>query len=206
MGAYPDGISDAAVIAASAGDPHRFAVLFDRHAPAVHRYLSSRAGAAQADDLCSETFLAAFRSRGRYDGRYDDARPWLFGIATNLLRHHHRDRHRHVQRLRALGPPGLDERDPAERVAEGLDAATEWARVARALDQLDEPQREVIVLVAGPGLTYDEIARALDLPVGTVRSRLARGRRRLRELLELDGQYEGSHAVPVPPPTEREIP
>src|SRR5688572_18566387 len=87
-GFEPDIGDDAAVIAASLATPERFAVIFDRHAPYIHRYLARRLGAEVADDLVGETFLVAFRKRGRYDGQRHDARPWLYGIATNLLGQH----------------------------------------------------------------------------------------------------------------------
>ena len=82
---------DAAVIESSRREPELFAVLFDRHAPHIHRYLARRAGRQIADDLVAETFLAAFAKRDRYDLRYSDARPWLYGIATNLVGQHRRD-------------------------------------------------------------------------------------------------------------------
>src|SRR5579862_1178416 len=82
---------DAAVIESSQREPERFAVLFDRHAPHIHRYLARRAGREVADDLVAETFLTAFAKRDRYDLSYTDARPWLYGIATNLVGRHRRD-------------------------------------------------------------------------------------------------------------------
>src|SRR4051794_6783253 len=81
---------DAAGIEDSARTPERFAVIFDRHAPYIHWYLARRLGAEAADDLVAETFLAAFRQRSRYDSGRRDARPWLYGIASNLLNQYHR--------------------------------------------------------------------------------------------------------------------
>jgi DNA-directed RNA polymerase specialized sigma24 family protein len=83
-------LDDAAVIEASFAEPDRFASLFDRHAPYIHRYLARRIGGQAADDLVAETFLVAFRKRARYDLRCHDARPWLYGIATNLVGQHRR--------------------------------------------------------------------------------------------------------------------
>src|SRR5690349_5435693 len=77
---------DSAIIAQSQTVPEGFATIFDRHAGAVHRYLARRASRSVADDLVSETFLVAFGQRGRYDVTKPDALPWLYGIATNLLR------------------------------------------------------------------------------------------------------------------------
>src|SRR5450759_986183 len=82
--------SDAQVIAASRVEPRVFAAVFDRHYDAVHRYLARRVGSDLADDLAADTFTTAFDARRRYDTTHPDARPWLFGIATNILRHHHR--------------------------------------------------------------------------------------------------------------------
>jgi RNA polymerase sigma factor (sigma-70 family) len=183
--------TDADVVAASMGDPQRFALLFDRHARSVHRYVSSRTRASDVDDVVSETFLAAFRTRAGYQQAYPDARPWLLGIATNVLRHHHRSEGRRIFRLRAAAGRLEAEADPAEGVVAAVDDAEQLDRVARALARLDDRHRDVLLLAAGPGLTYGEIARALDVPVGTVRSRLARGRLRLRELLDAEGQRQG---------------
>jgi RNA polymerase sigma-70 factor (ECF subfamily) len=82
---------DAAVIESSWLEPERFADLFDRHAPHLYRYLARRAGREVADDLVAETFLAAFAKRDRYDLSHADARPWRYGIATNLVGQHRRD-------------------------------------------------------------------------------------------------------------------
>jgi RNA polymerase sigma-70 factor (ECF subfamily) len=191
--------TDSDLVAASLHDPQRFALLFDRHARAVHRYVASRSRHGDVDDVVSETFVTAFRIRARYDRAFDDARPWLLGIATNVLRHHHRSEDRRLTRLRAVTRPPEPEIDPAEGVAAAVDNASEIDRVASALTRLDDRYRDVLLLAAGADLTYEEIARALGVPVGTVRSRLARGRHRLRELLDADGQYEKdtNHVTPA---------
>ena len=193
--------TDADLVGASLHDPQRFAHLFDRHAQAVHRYVASRVGRGDVDDVVSETFVTAFRTRARYDRAYDDARPWLLGIATNILRHHHRSEGRRLTRLRAVAHPPELESDPAENVASAIDNASEIERVSRALARLDDRYREVLLLAASADLTYEEIARSLGVPVGTVRSRLARGRHRLRELLDSDGQHQ-KDAINVMPATE----
>jgi len=86
------GDTDAAAVLASLQRPERFARLFDRHAPEIHRYLARRVGATVADDLVAQTFLVAFERRAAFDTSREDARPWLFDIATRLLRRYHRDR------------------------------------------------------------------------------------------------------------------
>src|SRR5580704_648771 len=191
--------TDADLVAASLQYPERFGVLFDRHGLAVHRYVAYRARASDVDDVVAETFVTAFRTRTRYDQAFQNARPWLLGIATNVLRQHRRSEGRRLSRLRAAARASEPDPDPAETVAAAVDQAAQNDRVARALARLDERQQEVLVLAAGPGLTYEEIARALGVPVGTVRSRIARGRRQLRELLEAGGQIdrETSDVTPV---------
>jgi RNA polymerase sigma factor (sigma-70 family) len=180
-------LSDAELITRSLRDPICFAGLFDRHARTVHRYLGSRVVSSDVDDLVSETFIAAFRGRARYDSAYGDARPWLLGIATNILRHHRRAEGRRFARLRRLDRD--QPTDPTEGWATDLAYAAQSDRVGRALSALDERYRDVLLLVAGPGLSYEEVARALRIPVGTVRSRVSRGRAQLRELLGLSGKY-----------------
>ena len=178
---------DAALIAASIDTPVAFAALFDRHYDFVHRYVGRRVGLDLADDLVSETFTTAFRVRARYDLAHSVARPWLLGIATNLIRHHRRAevrRLRAYERLEAERAPGIDEALVAARV----DAAAERPRIARALARIPDGDRDALLLLAWADLTYAEIALALEIPIGTVRSRIHRARRRLRELLDLGGQ------------------
>jgi RNA polymerase sigma-70 factor (ECF subfamily) len=176
------GLADGVLIEQSRSDPERFAEIFDRHAPAVHRYLSRRIGSSLADDLMAETFLVAFRQRARYDTAQSDARPWLFGIATNLLR---RQRRAELRQYRAFARTGVDpvvQRGEDEVVARVV-AATVWRRLAGALADLPERERNVLLLVAWEQLSYEEVARALHIPVGTVRSRLHSARKRIRAAL-----------------------
>jgi RNA polymerase sigma-70 factor (ECF subfamily) len=163
--------------------PHasdRFAALFDDHAPALWRYLARQVGAAQADDLVAETFLTAWSARDDYRPERGAARAWLFGIAVNLLRRHHRVQAQQ-QRL-SLRLSGQDTRvDGAEdRVAERLDARTRLAGLAAAIAALPDRDRDVLLLNSLAGLDTREIATALGIPEGTVRSRLHRVRRSLR--------------------------
>jgi len=156
-----------------------FAALFDRHAVVVHRYLARRVGTGAADDLLAQTFLVAYERRRGYDRSRPDARPWLFGIATNLLRRCQRDE---VRQYQAWARTGVDPvaADHATRVADQVDAAAAAGRLAGALAGLAPADREVLLLVAWGQLTYPEVAAALDIPVGTVRSRLHRARAALR--------------------------
>ena len=183
-------MTDGALIRASFDRSEIFGQLFDRHAVVVHRYLTSRVGVEAADDLVSEVFVAAFRCRKSYDTRFTNALPWLFGIAANVVRHHRRSEGRRsalVQRLdqQPVGPPGGD----ADDLAAEIIGRADFDDVRRAIEQLDERCRDVLILYAAFDLSYQQIAEALDLRVGTVRSRLSRGRAQLRELLAESGQY-----------------
>lgn len=178
-------MTDAAVIARSVREPETFAVIFDRHAPHIHRYLARRLGASAADDLVAETFLAAFRRRERFDTDRPNARPWLYGIATNVVAQQRRTEEREY-RLRQAYAPDMPEASPADRVATAVTARSLRRQLLDALAVLAEGDRDVLLLVAWEDLSYDEVATALAIPVGTVRSRLHRARRLLRE--RLDGQ------------------
>ncbi len=198
-----DQLSDAELISLSLAEPQSFTAIFDRHALSVRRYVAARVPPSDVEDLVSETFITAFRSRGRYDQSYADAWPWLLGIATNILRHHRRAEGRRRTRLRALErEPWTDPTDPADQVMTDLAFGSQTERMSRALARLDQRYRNVLLLVARPGLTYEEAARALDIPIGTVRSRLLRGRAQLRELLGLSGQYGQGAGAPTPSATE----
>ena len=180
--------SDAQIIATSRSEPLVFASVFDRHYDAVHRYLARRAGPDLADDLAAETFTTAFDVRRRFDTTRPDARPWLFGIATNLLRHHHRGEVRRLRAYARLDRPAHAD-DGLAGVEARLDAERAGPALAEALMRLSTGERDVLLLFAWADLRYEEIAVALRIPIGTVRSRLNRARRRVRELLGESGQY-----------------
>jgi RNA polymerase sigma factor (sigma-70 family) len=183
MTAPPDEtLDDAAVISQSRHEPEAFAVLYDRHAAAIHRYVTRRLGPAVADDLVAECFLAAFWRRHTYDVSRPDARPWLYGIAANAIGKHRRAE---VRLLRALARTGTD--PVAEGHADWVDsrvtAVAMQRPLAAALAALPPGDREVLLLIAWADLSYEEVAQALEIPVGTVRSRLNRARRKTREAL-----------------------
>ncbi|WP_318307428.1 RNA polymerase sigma factor [Amycolatopsis solani] len=173
---------DAEIIAASLRHPERFAALFDRHAAHIHRYLARRLGGQVADDLTGETFLIAFDRRDRYDPAFPGARPWLYGIATNLAGQRRRAEQREYRLRAALGPPS-DHDSHADRVAERVSAQALTGPLAAALAGLAPRDRDVLLLIAWEGLAYDEVAAALAIPVGTVRSRLNRARKKVRAAL-----------------------
>ncbi|MBA9005619.1 MULTISPECIES: RNA polymerase sigma factor [Thermomonospora] len=176
------GSADADLIARSRHEPEAFAELFHRHAPALKRYVTRRLGADAAEDVVAETFLAAFRRRGRYDTARPDARPWLYGIATNLIGRHVRTE---VRALRALQRTGVDPVTApfTERSDERVSAVAARRALAAALAGLPAGHRDALLLVAWGGLSYEETAQALGVRIGTVRSRISRARARLRREL-----------------------
>jgi len=179
--------TDADAMVASVLDADTFALIFDRHFASIHRFLHRRVGRDLADELAAETFAEAFRRRRAYDPRLADVRPWLFGIAINLLRHHMRTERR---RLHAYARTGIDpvlDQD-LEAVEARVDAGALGPRLASCLASLRGGDRDVLLLYAWADLRHEEIAQALRLPIGTVRSRLHRARRRVRELLDASGQ------------------
>jgi RNA polymerase sigma factor (sigma-70 family) len=185
--------SDAAVIATSVTDASAFGEIFDRHFAEIHRYLRRRVGAALADELAAETFVVAFRLRDRYDRRALDSRPWLFGIAANLIRRHWRTERR---RLRAYARTGTDPMwDESSEVERRVDAMAAGPHLAAALASLSAGEREVLLLFAWADLNYEEISAGLGIPTGTVRSRLSRARAHVRELMWPSGQVSVDRAT-----------
>jgi RNA polymerase sigma factor (sigma-70 family) len=189
-----DGDSDASVILASFGVPSSFATLFDRHFDAIYSYLRRRVGTQLAEDLAAQTFEEAFRLRSRFDLTRGDARPWLYGIATNLGRNHRRQEHRRLLAYSRL-PRDTAEADVSDVAAARADSDALAPRVAKALDSLNPAERDTLLLLAWGQLSYQEIADALDVPIGTVRSRLSRARARVRELIGGFGQYRDDDDV-----------
>jgi RNA polymerase sigma factor (sigma-70 family) len=185
--------SDASVIATSLDEPARFGVVFDRHATRVFRFLVRRVGVDDAEALLGDVFRIAFEKRATYDCQRPCARPWLYGIATNLLARHRRGEARRVRATaRALAQHAATgiAVDPADGVEEAIDARALWLRVGDAVAELPETERDALLLFVWEELSYDEIATALNVPVGTVRSRLNRARGRLRELRSSIGREQ----------------
>ena len=173
----PTPLTDAAIINASRRDPTRFAEIFDRHWPRIHRYCVSRAGSA-GEDIAAETFRVALDSRRRFDHSHGDAGPWLFGIATNLLRHALRSETRERRALLRL-----DREVEEELVGGALDRVEAQAlgpQVAAALGALTPVYRDALLLHVWGELTYEQIAEATHVSVGTVRSRISRARAYVR--------------------------
>jgi len=177
-----DADTDASVIAASLEEPARFGALFDRHATTLYRYFVRRVGASEADGLLGELFRVAFERRTTYDTSRPDARPWLYGIATNILAKHRRREARRFRATARLMAERSASVDVAEGVAASLDAAELWPRVSKTISELPDGERDALLLFVWEQLSYEEIAASLEIPIGTVRSRLNRVRRRLRTL------------------------
>ena len=183
------------------GDPRVFSHLFDAHAQEIYRYglrLSGDRGIAE--ELVSLTFLEAWRLRGRVDAHGESLRPWLYGIARNVLRNLRRTARRHRAALARLPAPETTP-DILEGVLELEEERDQVRRARAALGTLSEIDRQVIALCIWQELSYEETAAALQIPVGTVKSRLSRARRRLeRSTLEL-GPLPATGPSPGPPPS-----
>lgn len=168
------------------GRPDAFVEVAGRHEVAVHAYLARRAGSQAADDLLAEVWLRAFAARARYDTQYDDARPWLYGIARNVLREHQRNSSGHEANI-------VETRvDPWDGINDRLESAELAKVVASAVRTLPTAEREVLLLVAWEQLTPSEAALVLGVPQGTARSRLHRARTTLRLMLTEQKQDKAS--------------
>jgi RNA polymerase sigma factor (sigma-70 family) len=178
--------SDAELLARAGTEPELFGLVFDRHFGAIHRYLERRIGTDGADELAAEVFRIAFEQRGHFRPLHESALPWLYGVATNLLLKRRRSERRHLRALIRL-EASADRHSILDGAEERLDARSTRAQLLEALGSLPKGDRDVVVLVAWEDLSYEEVAAALDVPIGTVRSRLNRARRRLRELLSATG-------------------
>ncbi len=177
--------TDGQEIVASVSDPPRFGQVFDRHVDSIYGYLCRRVGHMCAEELTSETFARAFDGRDRFVG--EDALPWLYGIASNLVRHHARAERRQLAAYARVA--SQDARDQVDDGVEGrMDAAAMVPALAEALRRLRPDERDVLLMHAWQGLSYRDIADAQGIAVGTVGSRLTRARATVREVLRERGQ------------------
>lgn len=176
--------SDATIITASLTQPPMFATLFDRHASVIWRYAQRRGGPDAANEVVDETFLRAFAARAGYDERHSDARPWLYGIATNVLRGQSREGERR-RRAYARAAERDEEDGGLDRAEARADAAMQGPGIAAALMRLEPVDRDTLLLFALTELDYQGIATAMAVPLGTVRSRLHRARQQIQMELGL---------------------
>lgn len=168
-----------------AGDREAFSDLFDAHARSIHHHAYRLTGDwSAAEDVVSLTFLEAWRLRERVDPDENAGplRAWLYGVATNVARNVRRAARRHAAAMTRLPKPDPVP-DHAEAVVATLDERERIALVGQALGRLRKHEREVLTLCVWSGLDYAEAAQALDVPIGTVRSRLSRARKKLAKLV-----------------------
>ncbi|GAA0930929.1 RNA polymerase sigma factor [Nonomuraea longicatena] len=153
--------------------------VFSTHFAGIHRYIARRLSEDVADDLAAEVFLAAYRKG--HDPSRGEVKPWLYGIATHLISRHHRSESRKWRALSrtAERPEHSHEDATLTRVA----ASALTGTLAGALAGLKRRDRDVVLLHALGGLSHAEVATALDIPAGTVASRLSRARKQLRSAL-----------------------
>jgi RNA polymerase sigma-70 factor (ECF subfamily) len=163
------------------GDPDAFGELFDAHARAVHALAYRLAGnRTEAEEIVSLTFLEAWRLRDRVEPDGESLRPWLLGITVNVARNFTRASRRHQAAMARVPEAGVVP-DFADEVVTRLDDAARLDAVRAAFGRLRADEQDVVALCVWSGLDYESAAAALGIPVGTVRSRLSRARRRLRE-------------------------
>ena len=174
--------ADSPIAAIQRGDLSGLGVLFDRHGDEVYRFLA-RLGIAASDieDLVQQTFLDVLHAAR---GFHEDAavRPWLFGIATMVARRHRRSVGRMLDRLRRWTEERVEDAPPTP--AECFDVGVQGLRAQRALEALSPRTREAFVLVVLEGLSGDDAAAVLDIPIATVWTRVHHARRELRQALE----------------------
>ncbi len=184
-------VDDSEIVRSSLEEPELFESLFDHHHRAIWRYLARVGGPDRADDLAGEVFTIAFARRDGYDPRRGSVRAWLYGIAANLLRTRFRSDGRQARAFRRAASLTAADPSATDAVDDQLCREAQLTEVLDALSQLPAMDREVITLFVWGELSYEEIAATLGVELGTVRSRLARARERLRELAGLSGEVTG---------------
>ena len=172
-------VSDEALAAARVRcDPEVFTEAYDRYFRAIYLYVAARLGTGPAEDIAAETFAVAFGQRDRFDPARGGLRPWLFGIATNLVARYRRAEARHYRALaRARDMPSAGSYE--DRVVAKVAARRLLPQLLAALAALSQGERDVVLLVAVSQLSHEEVAQALGIAAGTVGSRLSRARKRL---------------------------
>ncbi|HEY2575330.1 MAG TPA: RNA polymerase sigma factor [Streptosporangiaceae bacterium] len=165
-----------------AGDTAAFEALFERYAASVYNHAFRLTGSwSTAEEVVSLTFLEAWRLRGAVHADGGSLQPWLLGITVNVARNVRRAARRHQAAMSRLPPPPAVP-DFAEELAGRLDDEAMVAATRTAVAGLRPREREVLALCVWSGLDYATAAETLGVPVGTVRSRLSRARRRLQKL------------------------
>lgn len=170
-------------------DAATFQRVYEGFRLSIHRYVVARIGPAAAEDVTAEVFVAAWRSRTRYDAsRHDgNVEPWLMGIATKIVSRHRASERRWLEACRAGSILPSEDADEVEGVETRLDATTLHRQLVAALAHLPARERLPLVMHIVSGMEYEAIATSLGIPVGTVRSRISRGRTRLLERIDSRG-------------------
>ncbi len=162
------------------GDQFAFGQLFERHQRIIfQRSLAATGDRQAAEEIVSMTFLETWRRRKSVHIA-DSMRPWLLGVSSNLVKSYWRSSKRYANLLAKL-PASADSDDQRDAVDSGLDSRVRVRRIAKLLNRMPQEDRDVIRLCAFVGLTHVEAAELLEIPVGTVKSKLSRARARLRE-------------------------
>ena len=186
---------------AATGQSDAFGVSFDRHRRSVYNFAFRSCGDwSQAEDATAMVFLEAWRRRAQVAFSGESALPWLIGVARNVTRNQWRTRRRYRAALARLPRAGTSDWEVDDVVAR-LDDERRMREVLRALSGLSVAHREVIELCVWAELSYEDAAGILDVPTGTVRSRLARARQHLTTLEPEPGR-SGGHAIGEPPTAE----
>jgi RNA polymerase sigma-70 factor (ECF subfamily) len=174
-----------------AGDKDAFGLLFEEHARAVYNHAFRLTGNwSTAEEVVSLTFLEAWRLRTTIRPEGGSLLPWLLVIALNVARNISRATRRQQAAMSRL-PPRDDVPDFADELADRIDDATRLEAVRTALGRLRRGEQDVLALCVWSGLDYAETAEALGIPVGTVRSRLSRARRKLQALVAIEEHDPG---------------
>jgi RNA polymerase sigma-70 factor (ECF subfamily) len=168
-------------LAARSGDSAAFGMLFDRHSRAIYNYCFRRVGNwASGEDMLSIVFLEAWRRR-EVELPEGMVLPWLYGVATNVARNASRSQRRYRRALERMPPPEATPDFGGDADAR-LDDEAAMREVLSLVGQLRQEEQDVFWLCGWSELTYEQASVALQIPVGTVRSRLSRARTSLREL------------------------
>lgn len=180
--------SDDELVAASLVTPDDFGAIFERHYAVVAAYCRRRTGSQSGAEIAAETFARAFEHRARYRAGGLGARPWLLGIATHLIGDHRRAQ---IRQLRAYANQSTAPSDESARSDDRMDMRAMGRTAAGVIRGLPRARRDVLLLHAWADLTPDEIAVALAMPPGTVRSHLHRARAQVRDALDMVGDGNG---------------
>ncbi len=169
-------------------DPDVVRTMYDDHSGDLFAYLARRVGRQRAEDLLADTFRSAIESYATFDPVRGSARGWLFGIATNLVRHYWRDEQQRLQTLRRPDVASRMSADPLVGIADGVanrvDADGDAARLMAAVSELDQDDRDLLILSGWEHMNSREISEVLGIASGAVRTRLHRIRQHLRSAID----------------------